>query len=76
MAVDEGHAVGARIAVVTVRDVPQPYYAHPLAGGWADVLELDRLTERFVRKAYREDRDALYRDYNAVFPGVQATRGR
>lgn len=69
-------SVGVPITVVTVRGASQPYYAYPLAVGWAGVRELDRLPERFAKKTYREDRDALYRDYNAVFPGVQATRGR
>lgn len=69
-------SVGLPITVVTVRGASQPYYAYPLADGWAGVRELDRLPQRFAKKAYREDRDALFRDYNAVFPGVQATRGR
>ena len=69
-------SVGVPITVVTVRGASEPYYAYPLADGWAGIRELDRLPQRFAKKAYREDHDALFRDYNAVFPGVQATRGR
>jgi hypothetical protein len=66
------------IHVVIARGVPAPfpYYAFPLAQGWADVREVDVIPETFEKKAYREpdDHKALFRDFNAVFPGVQAKR--
>jgi len=71
-------AAGVPIAVVVVRGVPAslPYYAYANANGWADVREIDALTPGFRKKTHREpdDPQALYRDYNAVFPGVQELR--
>jgi len=71
-------AAGLPIAVVVVRGVPAslPYYAFANRHGWDDVEPLDALRDGFVKKAYREpdDPQALYRDYNAVFPGVQELR--
>lgn len=69
-------AAGLPITVVVVRGVPSslPYYAFPNA--WEDVALLDALPPGFVKKAHREPADpqSLYRDYNAVFPGVQELR--
>ncbi len=69
-------AAGSAIAVVVVRGVPAdlPYYAFP--NGWDELVELDALPAGFVKKAYREPGDphGLYRDYNAVLPGVQDLR--
>ena len=71
-------AAGVPIAVVVVRGVPAslPYYAFANPGGWDDVEPLDALRDGFAKKAYREpdDPQTLYRDYNAVFPGVQELR--
>ena len=73
-------SIGARIAVVTVRDVPpeHPYYAYALDGGWADVRALAELPDGFQKKEYRrpESYKSLFRDFNAVFPGVQRQRRR
>jgi hypothetical protein len=71
-------AVGAPISVVTVRDVPaeHPYYAYALARGWDEVHALDELPDGFQKKEYRrpENYKSLFRDYNAIFPGVQKQR--
>jgi hypothetical protein len=70
--------LGLPINVVIARGVPAqfPYYAFPLANGWADVREVEAIPETFERKDYREpaDHKALFRDFNAVFPGVQTKR--
>lgn len=73
-------SIGAPISVITVRDVPRqfPYYALALNRGWADVVELHELPDGFQKKEYRDPTDyrALFRDFNAVFPGVQKARKR
>ena len=70
--------LGLPVRVVLVRGIdPQwPYYAFPLARGWDDVEEHDALPPGRAKKRYRQpDRyKALFRDYNAVFPGVQQER--
>jgi hypothetical protein len=70
--------LGVPISVVLVRGVPHefPYYALVEPGGWDAVREFDALPRGFVKKHYRmpDDRRALYRDFNAVFPGVQTER--
>jgi hypothetical protein len=70
------HLAGSPINVVAVDGASHPYYA--LAGSWADVLELEALPDRFQKKAYRvpDNYKALFRDFNAVFPGVQQERKR
>ena len=52
-----------------------PYYAYPLPN-WTRVQCLDRLPKGFIKKTYREplDHTALFRDYNAQFPGIQEKR--
>ena len=71
-------SLGLPITVATVHDVPaeHPYYAYALAGGWADVAELDDLPDGFQKKTYRrpDNYKSLFRDFNAVFPGVQKQR--
>lgn len=71
-------SVGSAISVLSVRAVPPeyPYYAYPVEGGWRAVLELDELREGQQKKNYRQPDSykALFRDYNAVFPGVQEQR--
>lgn len=73
-------SIGVPIAVITVRDVPRqyPYYALALPGGWAEVVELNDLPDSFQKKEYRDPTNyrALFRDFNAVFPGVQRGRKR
>lgn len=70
--------LGLGVEVVVVRGVdPQwPYYAYPLPDGWAGVEELDALQPGRQKKDYRQPQSykALFRDYNAVFPGVQQER--
>ncbi|HEX8101495.1 MAG TPA: hypothetical protein VF533_02695 [Solirubrobacteraceae bacterium] len=78
--VQAARVLGLPISVVAVRGVPEeyPYYAHALAGGWAEVLELDELPDEFEKKSYRVPTNyrALFRRYNDVFPGVQKDRKR
>jgi hypothetical protein len=68
------HLAGSPINVVTVEGATHPYYA--LAASWEAVVELEELPDGFQKKAYRvpENYKALFRDFNAVFPGVQAER--
>ncbi|MBF0459903.1 MAG: hypothetical protein HQL87_00755 [Magnetococcales bacterium] len=68
------------IHIILVRDVPEqwPYYAHPLTNGWTDVEELAAIPDNYVKKAYRDPdhyKD-LFRDFNAIFPGIQKQRKR
>ena len=71
-------SLGLPIAVVTAYGVPPeyPYYACALPSGWADVQELEELPDGFQKKTYRnpDGYKALFRDFNAVFPGVQKER--
>jgi hypothetical protein len=71
-------SLGLPISVVIARGVPQqyPYYALALRGGWGEVEELDALPDGFQKKEYRrpDNYKALFRDFNAVFPGVQKER--
>lgn len=71
-------SVGSRISVVTVEGVPRehPYYAYALSRGWAEVQELVELPDDFQKKTYRRPHDykSLFRDYNAIYPGVQKQR--
>jgi hypothetical protein len=72
--------LGVRPTVVVARGVPEhlPYYALARDGGWDDLDRLEALPEGYVKKAYRqpEGYKALFRDFNAVFPGVQAERAQ
>lgn len=78
--VSAARALGLPLTVVVVRgvDPTSPYYAYPLAGGWAGVEVLDVLPEGRQKKAYRQPQSykALFRDFNAVFPGVQQQRAQ
>jgi hypothetical protein len=68
------HLSGSPINVVTVEGASHPYYA--LAASWDAVVELEELPDGFQKKAYRVPANykALFRDFNAVFPGVQEER--
>jgi hypothetical protein len=68
------HLAGSPINVVTVDGASHPYYA--LATSWEAVVELEELPDDFQKKTYRvpDNYKALFRDFNAVFPGVQAER--
>jgi hypothetical protein len=65
---------GSPINVVAVDGASHPYYA--LAASWEAVVELEALPDGFQKKTYRvpENYKALFRDFNAVFPGVQEER--
>lgn len=73
-------SIGCSISVVIARGVPPeyPYYAYALDGGWSQVTELPELPDEFQKKNYRRPQNykALFRDFNAVFPGVQKQRKR
>jgi hypothetical protein len=68
------------ISVVLVSGVPaiRPYYAQALAGGWSEVEQLEELPDSYEKKTYRLPGcyKALFREFNGVFPGVQAERKR
>jgi hypothetical protein len=70
--------LGRPISVVIARGVPAeyPYYALALPGGWAEVVQLDELPDGYQKKEYRhpDNYKALFRDFNALFPGVQKER--
>lgn len=68
--------MGVPIQCVVVSGHMWPYYAHPTEGGWDAVEEIETLTGDYKRKTYREPDDykVLFRDFNAVFPGIQKER--
>lgn len=70
--------LGDRINTVYVKNVPAeyPYYAYGFMGGWDNVKCFDELPDEFQKKDYRnpENYKALFRDFNALFPGVQEQR--
>lgn len=64
------------VRITLIRGASHPYYAKPLVS-WNEVLLLDEIPEGFKKKDYREaNYKALFRDYNAVFPGIQLARAR
>lgn len=71
-------SLGLPISVVVARGVPveYPYYAYALPGGWAELEQLEELPHSYQKKEYRlpENYKALFREFNAVFPGVQKQR--
>jgi hypothetical protein len=73
-------SVGAPITVIDIAGVPReyPYYALALTDGWAGVTSLAELPDGFQKKDYRVPGNykALFRDFNALFPGVQKQRKR
>lgn len=70
--------VGDRINTVFIEGVSRdyPYYAYGFQGGWANVDEFEELPDVYQKKDYRDPGNykALFRDFNAVFPGVQKER--
>lgn len=72
--------VGSTITCVVIRGVPPqfPYYAFALPGGWPEVVRRAEIPDRYVKKTYRDPKNykALFRDFNAVLPGVQKQRKR
>jgi hypothetical protein len=71
---------GCSISVVLAREVPRsfPYYALALPDGWAGVERLAAIPDGYKKKSYRDPNNykALFRDFNAVLPGVQKQRKR
>lgn len=71
-------SAGLPISAVVINDVPPeyPYYAFALTAGWAEVHQLTQLPRTFEKKSYRDPEHyrSLFRDFNAVFPGVQKAR--
>lgn len=63
-------------AAIHIINPSHPYYAYPLEGGWDYVRKLDEIPTAYVKKNYREpaDHKALFRDFNAQFPGIQEKR--
>jgi hypothetical protein len=78
--VSAARSVGLPISVVIARGVPSeyPYYAYALPLGWAELERLEELPESYQKKEYRlpDNYKALFREFNAVFPGVQKQRKR
>jgi len=64
--------------VIVVKGVSKeyPYYAYGIQDGWDVIQELAELPNIFQKKDYRDPNSykALFRDFNAVFPGIQAQR--
>lgn len=71
---------GCYINAVVIRNVPPqfPYYAYALPGGWSEVERLTEIPDSYKKKAYRDPANykSLFRDFNAVLPGVQKQRKR
>lgn len=69
---------GRGINIVSARNVPTqyPYYAYAFQGGWGEVKEFEELPDEFQKKDYRnpDNYKALFRNFNAVFAGVQQQR--
>lgn len=68
------HMLSEWINVVVATPADYPYYAYPLPGGWSDVEIVSTVPEHKKRYREPEDHKALFRDFNAVFPGVQKKR--
>jgi hypothetical protein len=70
--------MGRDPSIIHVSGLPPeyPYYAYGIEEGWAGVVEIDELTDGFKKKDYRnpDNYKALFRDFNAVFPGIQEQR--
>lgn len=68
------------IRCIFISGVPAefPYYALPNPNGWQDVSQLSYLPEGFLKKTYVDPTNykSLFRDFNAVFPGVQKDRAK
>lgn len=68
------------ITCVVARGVPAqyPYYAYALPGGWPAVTPLASLPDGHQKKDYRRPSayKDLFREFNALYPGVQAQRRR
>lgn len=64
--------------IIFVSNLPPeyPYYAYGFQGGWSEVQRFDELPDIFQKKDYRDPDNykALFRQFNAVFPGIQEQR--
>ena len=71
-------SIGSSIATVVVRNLSPdfPYYAYALPTGWDGLQAMDALPDVFQKKEYRQPTgyQALFRQFNDVFPGVQKAR--
>ncbi|MBW6452073.1 MAG: hypothetical protein K0B02_05090 [DPANN group archaeon] len=73
-------SIGSDINTIFIEGVPEhiPFYAFPNPNGWGDVNVFDDISNVTQKKLYRtEDKDAqykLFRDYDAVFPGIGTVR--
>jgi hypothetical protein len=71
-------SLGKPISVIVAHGVPPeyPYYAYALQGGWEQVEPLAHLPDNYQKKRYRQPAQykSLFRDFNALFPGVQKER--
>lgn len=68
--------MSTRITCLFVYGASHPYYAHPLSRGWDEVIAFGELPDGFEKKSYREPNDykALFRQFNDLYPGLQADR--
>lgn len=60
----------SRIFVIYIRGIHKnfPYYAYPLENGWNDVIEIDKLNKRFIKKFHViKDNKKLYRNFDSIF---------
>ena len=66
------------INIILAENVPSeyPYYAKPLTNGWEGVEELTHFPAGYVKKEYVDpvNYKSLFRDFNAVFSGIQKER--
>jgi hypothetical protein len=68
------------INAVYIENVPKeiPYYAYPNPKGWDDVKIFNDISEVKLKKKYRiedkNERYKLYRNYDAIFPGLGKPR--
>lgn len=65
------------LSVIKITGATHPYYAKPLKNGWEGVRVVDEVTPAIkAEKEYvdPENYKALFRDFNAQFPGIQKKR--
>jgi hypothetical protein len=70
--------LGLTLDIVLASKLPPeyPYYAFPRETGWEGIDVMEELPDVYEKKSYRRPSNyqALYRDFNEVFPGVQELR--
>lgn len=75
--IQSAHMYGAQpFCAIHITNPSLPYYAYPLEGGWDAVQVLESIPTGYVKKNYREPENhkALFRNFNAQFPGIQEKR--